>query len=50
MRIKIEAHQLVTLERREIIGGMYFDINVASFPTPQSVEFQALGAMVGLHG
>jgi hypothetical protein len=49
VRIKVEAYQLVTLQEMVPVGGLYFDLNVAGFPTPQSEEFQALGAIVELH-
>jgi predicted transcriptional regulator len=49
VRLKLEAFQLVGGEVLLPVGGMYFDLNVASFPTPLSAEFQTLGALVGLH-
>ena len=49
VRIKIEVYQLVTQHELPLIGGTYFDLNVAGFPTPRSAEFQALGAAVGLY-
>jgi hypothetical protein len=48
VRIKIEVYQLVTQAELIMIGGTYFDLKVAGFPTPDSAEFQALGASVGL--
>jgi predicted transcriptional regulator len=50
VRLKLEAFQLVAGEELLVpVGGMYFDLNVAGFPTPLSAEFQTLGALVGLH-
>jgi hypothetical protein len=49
VRLKLEAFQLVTQRELLPIGGMYFDLNVAGFPTPLSAEFQTLGAMVQLY-
>ena len=49
LRIKVEVHQLVTLRELVLVGGLYFDVNVAGFPTPESGEIQVLGADVGLH-
>jgi len=49
VRIKIEAFQLVTLKDLRPLGGMYFDIRVAGFPTPESAELQALGAPIRLY-
>jgi hypothetical protein len=33
---------------RRLLGGMYFDLNVAEFPTPACAQFQALGADISL--
>jgi hypothetical protein len=49
VRVKVEAYQLVTLQQIVPLGGMYFDIRVAGFPTPKSSEFQALGAVIKMH-
>jgi hypothetical protein len=49
VRLKLEAFQLVAGEELLPVGGMYFDLNVAGFPTPLSAEFQTLGTLVGLH-
>lgn len=49
VRVKLEAFQLVTLRDLQPVGGMYFDLNVASFPTPLSAEFQVLGAAIQLY-
>jgi hypothetical protein len=49
VRLKLEAFQLVSQRELLPIGGMYFDLNVAGFPTPLSAEFQTLGAMVQLY-
>jgi hypothetical protein len=49
VRLKLEAFQLVAGGELLPVGGMYFDLNVAGFPTPLSAEFQTLGALVGLH-
>ncbi len=46
VRLKLEAFQLVTPRELLAVGGMFFDLNVAGFPTPLSAEFQTLGAMV----
>ncbi|MBN2303262.1 MAG: hypothetical protein JXQ72_02215 [Anaerolineae bacterium] len=48
-RIKIEMYQYVTMQDRRLMGGIYFDLNVAGFPTPASGDMQALGANVELH-
>jgi len=49
VRLKLEAFQLVTQRDLLPVGGMFFDLNVAGFPTPLSAEFQTLGAMVQLY-
>ncbi len=49
VRIKVEAFQLVTLQELLPVGGMFFDLSVAGFPTPASGEMHALGAHVRLH-
>jgi hypothetical protein len=48
VRLKLEVFQLVAGQDLVPVGGMYFDQNVASFPTPLSAELQTLGALVGL--
>jgi hypothetical protein len=48
-RIKIEAYQLVSLKDIRPVGGMFFDLNVAGFPTPDSAEVKALGAVMRLY-
>jgi DNA-binding MarR family transcriptional regulator len=48
-RLKIEGYQLVSLKDIRPIGGVFFDLNVAGFPTPDSAEVKALGAMMQLY-
>jgi hypothetical protein len=48
-RFKIEGYQLVSLKDIRPIGGVFFDLNVAGFPTPDSAEVKALGAMMQLY-
>lgn len=47
MRVRIEAFQLVEHDLRPV-GGMVFELNVASFPTPRSTDFQTLAATIRL--
>jgi hypothetical protein len=49
VRFKLEAHQVMTSGDMRRAGGVYFDVNVADFPTPQSAEIQALGGPIELH-
>jgi hypothetical protein len=49
VRVKVEAFQLMALDELQPVGGVFFDLSVASFPTPASGEVQALGATVRLH-
>ncbi len=49
VRIKIEGYQLVSLKDIRPIGGMFFDLNASSFPTPDSAEAKALGAVMRLY-
>jgi DNA-binding MarR family transcriptional regulator len=48
-RFKVEGYQLVSLKDIRPIGGMFFDLNVAGFPTPDSAEVKVLGAVMGLY-
>jgi DNA-binding MarR family transcriptional regulator len=48
-RFKIEGYQLVSLKDIRPIGGVFFDLNVAGFPTPDSAEVKALGAVMRLY-
>jgi DNA-binding MarR family transcriptional regulator len=48
-RLKIEGYQLVSLKDIRPIGGVFFDLNVAGFPTPDSAEVKALGAVMRLY-
>ncbi|MBN1565902.1 MAG: hypothetical protein JXA10_18815 [Anaerolineae bacterium] len=49
VRVKVEAFQLITLDDLQPVGGLFFDLNVAGFPTPASSEMQALGAQIRLY-
>lgn len=49
VRLKIEAYQLLTQKELRPVGGMFFDLNVAGFPTPDSAEVKALGAVMRLY-
>jgi DNA-binding MarR family transcriptional regulator len=49
VQFKIEAYQLVASEEIHPVGAMFFDLNVAGFPTPDSGEVKALGAVVQLY-
>jgi plasmid stabilization system protein ParE len=49
VQIKVSAYQLVSLKDIRPIGGMFFDLNVAGFPTPDSAEVSAVGAVVRLY-
>jgi hypothetical protein len=49
VRLKIEAYQLVAAKDVRPIGGMFFDLNVSGFPTPDSAEAKALGAVMRLY-
>ena len=49
VRVKVIAYQLVSQRDLRGVGGMYFDLPIAGFPTPGSVEFQTLGAAVALY-
>jgi hypothetical protein len=48
LQIRIEVFQYLTEQEGMPLGGMYFEIEVVPFPTPRCVEFQALGAPIGL--
>jgi len=45
-RFRLEVLEVGTGGISRMLGGMYFDLNVAEFPTPACAEFQALGALV----
>lgn len=45
-RFRVEVLEVGTGGISRMLGGMYFDLNVAEFPTPACAEFQALGALV----
>ncbi|GAB4414147.1 MAG: hypothetical protein Kow00106_09140 [Anaerolineae bacterium] len=45
-RFRLEVLDVGTGGNSRLLGGMYFDLNVAEFPTPACAEFQALGASV----
>ncbi len=47
-RFRLEVLEVGTGGISRLLGGMYFDLNVAEFPTPACAEFQALGADIGL--
>ena len=49
VRLRLEARQAVASGDQARVGGLYFDLNVADFPTPQSAEIQALGGMIDLY-
>ena len=49
VRIKIEVFQLIAVGDLQPVGGLFFDLTVAGFPTPASGEMQALGAQVRLY-
>jgi DNA-binding MarR family transcriptional regulator len=49
VRVKVSAYQLVSLKDIRPIGGMFFDLNVAGFPTPDSAEVSAVGAVMRLY-
>jgi DNA-binding MarR family transcriptional regulator len=48
-RIKIEGYQFVSLKDIRPIGRVFFELNVAGFPTPDSGEVKALGAEMRLY-
>jgi len=48
-QIKLDAYQLVSLKDIRPVGGMFFDLNVSGFPTPDSGEVKALGAVMRLY-
>ncbi len=50
VRIKIVVYQLVDSGAMQLIGGIYFRLNVAGFPTPASAEMQTLAGEVVLAG
>ncbi len=45
-RFRLEVLEVGMGGISRLLGGMYFDLNVAEFPTPACAEFQALGASV----
>lgn len=47
-RFRLEVLEADSGGNRRLLGGMYFDLNVAEFPTPACAQFQALGADVSL--
>jgi predicted transcriptional regulator len=49
VRLKIEAYQFLASNEIRPIGGMFFDLNVSGFPTPDSAEVKALGAVMRLY-
>jgi hypothetical protein len=49
VRVKVEAFQLMALDELQPVGGVFFELSVAGFPTPASGEVQALGSTVRLH-
>jgi hypothetical protein len=49
VQVKVSAYQLVSLKDIRPIGGMFFDLNVAGFPTPDSAEVSAMGAVMRLY-
>lgn len=48
-RVRVEVFQLLGPDRVLAAGGMFFDLPVNAFPTPDSAEFQTLAAKVRLH-
>lgn len=48
LRIAVEVHQFFDEYGTMPVGGLYFDLICAGFPTPQNDEFRALGALVAL--
>lgn len=48
-RVRIEAFQLVAADKLVPVGGVYFDMPVSQFPTPNSAEFQTLATTLRLH-
>lgn len=48
VRVKVEAFQLVAQDEIVPVGGLFFDLSIAGFPTPTSGEQQALGAQIRL--
>ncbi len=48
-RVRVEVFQVVGPGEVLAVGGMFFDLPVSAFPTPNSAEFQALAATVRLH-
>jgi hypothetical protein len=48
VRIKVEVLQLVAADTIHRLGGMFFDLNVAGFPTPKNAELQTLSTSVAL--
>jgi hypothetical protein len=49
VRLRLDARQVVDARDRWQVGGLFFDLNVADFPTPQSAEIQALGGTIELY-
>ncbi len=49
VRVKIETFQLIAQDDLQPVGGLFFDLSVAGFPTPASGEVQALGTSVRLY-
>jgi len=49
VRLKLDARQVIESHDPWRAGGLYFDLNVAEFPTPQSAEIQALGGTIELY-
>lgn len=47
-RFRLEVLEADPGGNRRLLGGMYFDLNVAEFPTPACAQFQALGADISL--
>jgi DNA-binding PadR family transcriptional regulator len=48
-RLRIDGYQLVSLKDIRSIGRVFFELNVAGFPTPDSAEVKALGAVMRLY-
>ena len=49
VRVQIEVFQTTADDQAVPVGGMYFDLPVAEFPTPDSAEFQTLATMLRMH-
>lgn len=49
VRVQIEVFQITDNDQSIPVGGMFFDLPIAEFPTPDSAEFQTLATTLRMY-